>query len=82
MFAFSYNDKNKGVNEMKSSILKDVNNSNILAKITDIYIFIIILLFPLMVDKTGFFKILECKYRCFVGISIIYILSITIIFIV
>ena len=37
----------------------------ILALISEIYIFVIIILFPIMVDKTGFFKILECKYRCF-----------------
>lgn len=64
---------------------KNKNNkkiSNILEKITDIYIFIIILLFPLMVDKTGFFKILECKYRCFVSISTIYFTITTIIFII
>ena len=54
---------------------------NILTKITDIYILIIIVLFPLMVDRTGFFKILECKYRCFVTISSIYILLETIIYI-
>ena len=47
---------------------------NILSKITDIYITFIIILFPLIVDKTGFFKILECKYRVYVSVSFIYIL--------
>ena len=54
--------------------------SNLLAKITDIYIFIIIILFPLIVDKTGFFKILECKYRWFICISSIYIITTTTIY--
>lgn len=38
---------------------------NILDKLTEIYIFTIIIIFPLIVDSTGFFKILECKYRPF-----------------
>ena len=53
--------------------------NNYLEKLTDIYIFIIIVIFPLIVDKTGFFRILECKYRCFLVISITY-LTICIIF--
>lgn len=52
---------------------------NILSKITDIYIFFIIILFPLMVDQTGFFKILECKYRCFLILSVTYVVVCTII---
>ena len=43
---------------------------------------IIIVLFPLLVDKTGFFKILECKYRYFVLISSIYVIISTIIYLV
>ena len=50
---------------------------NILSKITDIYITFIIILFPLIVDKTGFFKILECKYRVYISVSFIYILLTT-----
>ena len=42
--------------------------------LTEIYIFAIIIVFPLCVDSTGFFKILECKYRVF---QIIYVFIIT-----
>ena len=42
--------------------------------ISDIYIFLIIVLFPLMVDNTGFFRIQEFKYNCFLLISITYII--------
>ncbi len=55
-------------------------SENILSKITDIYIVLLLILFPLMVDKTGFFKILEHKYRCFVSISTAYICITTIIY--
>ena len=41
--------------------------------ITEIYIFAIIIIFPLCVDSTGFFRILECKYRTFQIISVSYI---------
>ena len=41
--------------------------------ISDIYIFLIIILFPLMVDNTGFFRIQEFKYNCFLLMSITYI---------
>ncbi len=61
--------------------MKKRSKDNITTKITDIYIFIIIILFPLLVDKTGFFRILECKYRYFVSISTTYIIITTIIFI-
>ena len=55
---------------------KEVENKNrILEIITNIYIFLIIVIFPLIVDKTGFFKILECKWRSYVGITTTYILS-------
>lgn len=53
---------------------------SIFERITGIYIFIMIILFPLLVDNTGFFRILECKYRYFMGLSIIYVSSSTIMF--
>jgi len=49
---------------------------NVLSIITEIYIACIIIIFPLIVDKTGFFRILECKYRFYTSISIVYILAI------
>lgn len=45
----------------------------ILEVMADIYIFIIIIVFPLIVDKTGFFHILECKWYSYITISSIYI---------
>lgn len=48
--------------------------SNIFEKITNVYIAVIILIFPLIVDSTGFFNIQECKYRAFVCISGIYLI--------
>lgn len=45
----------------------------ILEVISDIFIFIMILVFPLMVDSTGFFHILECKWYSFVTIAGVYI---------
>ena len=53
----------------------------LLDKLTEIYIFMIIVIFPLCVDKTGFFRILECKYRIYLGMSVCYI-AITIITII
>ena len=53
-----------------------ISEKNILNIITEIYIICIIILFPLIVDKTGFFKILECKYQFYTTISIGYILAI------
>lgn len=47
--------------------------NNLLDKLTEIYIFIIIVIFPLCVDSTGFFRILECKYRTFLIISVTYL---------
>lgn len=47
---------------------------NLFEKVTDIYIAVIIILFPLIVDSTGFFKILECKYKAFLEISLLYII--------
>ncbi len=51
-----------------------VNSNNIFEKITDIYIVIIILLFPLIVDSSGFFNILECKYNAFLLIACGYLI--------
>jgi len=51
----------------------------ILEMITNVYIFLIIVIFPLIVDKTGFFKILECKWRSYVAVSIVYIIAIIIV---
>lgn len=45
----------------------------ILEVIADIYIFALILIFPLIVDKTGFFHIFECKWYSFVTIASTYI---------
>ena len=47
----------------------------ILETLADIYIFIMILVFPLIVDKTGFFHILECKWHSYVMIATTYILA-------
>ena len=55
---------------MKKVVKQD---NKILEMITDVYIFLIIIVFPLIVDKTGFFKILECKWRSYVAISTTYI---------
>ena len=49
--------------EVEIDYLKKRNN--LLEKLTELYIFIIIVIFPLCVDSTGFFKILECKYKCY-----------------
>lgn len=45
----------------------------VLELLSEIYIFIMIIIFPIMVDKTGFFHILECKWNYFVIISTAYI---------
>ena len=57
---------------MKAVINKE---KSILEVISDVYIFIILLVFPLIVDKNGFFRILECKWYSYVAISSVYILS-------
>ncbi len=46
---------------------------SILEVIADIYIFVMILIFPLIVDKTGFFHILECKWYSYVTIATSYV---------
>ena len=48
---------------------------NVLSKITELYIVIMIILFPLIVDSTGFFKILECKYKYFLIIGTLYFIT-------
>ena len=52
---------------------------HLIESITNVYIFLMIIIFPLIVDKTGFFKILECKWYSYVAITTIYILFIIII---
>lgn len=47
--------------------------NNLLDKLTELYIFVIIIIFPLCVDSTGFFRILECKYRSYLIIAVTYI---------
>lgn len=58
----------------KKDLQKDILN-----RITGIYIFMIIILFPMLVDETGFLKIFEYKYKCFLSISLVYLISCTII---
>ena len=55
---------------MKELLKKE---QTILEVIADIYIFALILVFPLMVDKTGFFHILECKWYSYVTIAGTYV---------
>lgn len=62
---------------MKNMMNKE---KSILEMITRAYIYIIIILFPLIVDSTGFFHILECKWSFFVIVTITYILLCFIIF--
>ena len=57
------------------TLKKEISSKFILEKITDIYIALIIILFPLIVDSTGFFKILECKYESFLLISGSYLIT-------
>ena len=53
--------------------MEKIKEKNILAKITEVYIVVMIMLFPLLVDSTGFFRILEAKYSYFLIINTIYI---------
>ena len=48
----------------------------ILELLSEIYIAVMILLFPLLVDKTGFFKILECKWHSYLIIGSVYLLAV------
>ena len=47
----------------------------VLDLLSEIYIIAMILFFPLLVDKTGFFRILECKWHSYLVIAVIYLLS-------
>lgn len=58
--------------------MEKIKEKNMLSKITEIYIIVMIIIFPICVDSTGFFKILECKYQYFLAINSIYISSIII----
>ena len=60
---------------------QDLNNEVKIHEIlTDVYIFIMIIIFPLIVDKTGFFHILECKWYSFVSIASTYVILNVLIF--
>ncbi len=48
--------------------------------LTEIYIFMIIIVFPLIVDSSGFFHILECKWYAFLVISCTYIVAVLLVF--
>ena len=48
----------------------------ILEVLSNIYIFIVLIIYPLIVDSTGFFKILECKWHSYIIIASAYIFSI------
>ena len=48
----------------------------ILETVSSIYIFILLIIFPIIVDSTGFFKILECKWHAFLVIGLVYIVGI------
>lgn len=52
----------------------DLKEGKILEKISDVYLFIMILLFPLIVDNTGYYHILECKWNAFLIITGSYII--------
>lgn len=58
--------------------MEKIKEKNILSKITEIYIIVMVMIFPLCVDSTGFFRILEAKYSYFLIINTIYISAIII----
>ena len=58
--------------------MEKIKEKNILSKITEIYIIVMVMIFPLCVDSTGFFRILEAKYSYFLNINTIYISAIII----
>ena len=60
--------------------MKEEQGRKTLEIITEGFIIAIIMIFPMCVDSTGFFRILECKYRCFLVINAIYISSLIIAF--
>ena len=63
---------------MKKNRDKDINK--IFNIITEIYIICAIIIYPLIVDNTGFFNILECKWNAYFYIMIGYISAIVILF--
>lgn len=50
------------------------SGQNKLEILTDIFIFYILLIFPFIIDKTGYFHIFECKWNYFKLGSVVYIL--------
>ena len=69
---------NKKINlgQYEGGEMEKTQEKKVLSIITEIYIFVILIIFPLCVDSTGFFRILECKYRCYLIINSIYLISI------
>lgn len=57
----------------------DRNGNIILELLSEIYIAVMILIFPLIVNKTGFLNILECKWHSYLLIATIYIGSVIVI---
>lgn len=55
---------------MKDLVKKE---KQILEIISDIYIFILVVFFPLLVNKTGYFHILECKWHFYTIVTSVYI---------
>ena len=45
----------------------------ILEVLAEIYIFVVIILFPLIVNRYGYFRILECKWYSYLIISSLYV---------
>ena len=52
--------------------MKQLENT-ILNKLSEIYIFLILIVFPLVVDHTGYFHILEFKWNVFTLFTVSYI---------
>ena len=48
--------------------------------ITEIFIALVVILFPLIVDSTGFYSILECKWNAYSYIMVFYIASIIVLY--
>lgn len=61
---------------MKNIIAKE---KTILETITNIFIFTLIIIFPLIVDSSGFFHIFECKWYSYVIIASLYLITMLII---
>lgn len=62
----------------REGTMEKITEKNILSKITEIYIIVMVMIFPLCIDSTGFFRILEAKYSYFLIINAIYISAIII----